>query len=190
MSTDGLERAFAAARNSLSNVGEEQLDGPTPCDTWDVRSLVNHVVGGSYWFAASTEAGSSPDEIEAQQTDFTGGDYMASYDEGTTQAVAAFGAPGAMEKTVKLPFGEFPGEVFMGFATIDQFTHAWDLAKATGQSTDLDPEFAEQLLAQSQLAITDALRGPEGEAAFGPAVEVPGSAPAADRLAGFLGRQP
>ena len=75
------------------------------------------------------------------------------------------------------------------FATVDTFAHGWDLAKATGQSTDLDLELAAQLLAFCHAALPDSFRGPDGEAPFGPQVSVAGGASMADQLAAFLGRQ-
>jgi uncharacterized protein (TIGR03086 family) len=80
-----------------------------------------------------------------------------------------------------------PAPAFMGLATTDTFQHAWDVAKATGQSTDLAPEMAETLLAASQASISDAFRGPEG-APFATAQPSDDDACAADRLAAFLGR--
>lgn len=76
----------------------------------------------------------------------------------------------------------------MGLATSDTFTHGWDLAKATGLSTDLDPELAEQLLEAAALLVPDQRRGDE-PMAFGPKVEPPAGATPADRLAAFMGRQ-
>ena len=73
-----------------------------------------------------------------------------------------------LDKTVRLPFGEFPGAVVLSMATMEQFTHGWDLARATRHHTDLDPGLAAGLLSQARLAITDAYRGPDGEASFGP----------------------
>lgn len=75
----------------------------------------------------------------------------------------------------------------MGLATVDHFTHAWALARATGQSTNLNPELAEQLLTAARAMVSPEFRGPEG-APFGLEVAVDPSACAADRLAGFLGR--
>ena len=89
---------------------------------------------------------------------------------------------------IKLPFGELPGAVFMGIATNDVFTHGWDLARSTGQPTDLDPAMAADLHAQVKGFVTDELRGPDGDAPFGPEVAAPPSASAADKLAAFLGR--
>ena len=91
------------------------------------------------------------------------------------------------EKNVKLPFGEFPGRAFLGLATNDTFTHGWDLAKATGQSTDLAPDLAAALLAGAKQAISPAFRGPEG-APFGTEQEAPAGSTNADKLAAFLGR--
>jgi len=189
MVTESLEQAFATTRSVLENVKPDQLDGPTPCASWDVRTLVNHIVGGSHWFAISTENGASPDGDDAV-TDWTAGDFVAAFDEGAKRTVAAFNAPGALEKMIKLPFGTFPGAAFMGLATTDTFVHGWDLARATGQpASELDPALAEQLLAGAKASIPDAFRGPDGVAPFGPEVPLDDSAPAADRLAAFLGRR-
>ena len=86
-----------------------------------------------------------------------------------------------------MPFGEFPGHAWMGLATTDTLTHAWDLAKATGQSTDLAPELAEQVLAVAGQAISDAVRGDE-PMPFAAEKNCPDGASTADRLAAFLGR--
>jgi uncharacterized protein (TIGR03086 family) len=89
---------------------------------------------------------------------------------------------------ITLPFGVLPGAAFMGLATTDTFTHGWDLAKATGQDIDLDPELAGQLLAGAKATIPDAVRGADGAAPFGPAMPCDDSAPSASQLAAFLGR--
>jgi uncharacterized protein (TIGR03086 family) len=104
--------------------------------------------------------------------------------------VAAFRSEGVMESVVRLPFGELPASVFVMIAATDTLTHGWDLAKATGQPTDLDPELARRLLGFARDHLTEAFRGAEGAASFGPVVDVPAPASAADQLAAFLGRQP
>lgn len=185
MSTETLEQAFGVAKQVLANVKPGQLDQPTPCQSWDVRALINHLVGGSFFFAAATNAGKAP--AGGGDADLASGDFCASYEDGTKQAVAAFATPGALEKTIKLPFGEFPGAAFMGIATLDTFTHAWDLAKATGQSTDLAPALAGELLEQAKVSIPDAFRGQE-PMPFGPAQNAGAGASTADQLAAFLGR--
>jgi hypothetical protein len=38
----------------LTRARPEDLDGPTPCVSWDVRALVNHFVGTARWWAATS----------------------------------------------------------------------------------------------------------------------------------------
>jgi len=60
---------------------------------------------------------------------------------------------------------------------------------ARGSRHPLGIAIAAQLLEGARAFIPDAFRGPEGAAPFGPKVDVPDDAPAADQLAGFLGRK-
>ena len=178
-----LDQALQGTLAVLTMVRPEDLNGPTPCASWDVRALVNHFIGTARWWAATISGDSGV--IEA---DYAAGDFVAAYEESIRIAVTAFGADGALAKTIRLPFGDFPGIVLLGLATIEQFTHGWDLARAIGRSADLDPGLAAGLLSQARLAISDAYRGPEGQALFGPAREAPAGAGPAAQLAAFLGR--
>jgi uncharacterized protein (TIGR03086 family) len=185
MTTQLLERAFASTRSVLVNVQPDDLALPTPCASWDVRALLNHIVGGTYYFAAVVNDGKAPDR---EDVDYTSADMIERYDAGIAAAIAAFGAPGAMEKMVTLPFATLPVSVFIGIAATDAFSHGWDLARATGQSSDLDPELAAALLERARALLPDALRGPDRQAPFGPRVEPTAPGCAADDLAAFLGR--
>jgi uncharacterized protein (TIGR03086 family) len=178
-----LERALQGTLAVLARVRPEDLDGPTPCASWDVRALVNHFVGTARVWAATISG--DDDVIEA---DYAAGDFVAAYEESIRIAVTAFGADGALARTIRLPFGEFPGNALLSLATMEQFTHGWDLARAIGRPADLDPRMAAGLLSVARLAIADAFRGPDGQALFGPAREAPGGAGPADQLAAFLGR--
>jgi uncharacterized protein (TIGR03086 family) len=178
-----LDRALQGTLDILTKVRPKDLNAPTPCASWDVRTLVNHFIGTTRWWAV-TIAGDG----DVADADYASGDFVAAYEESARIAVAAFGADGALDRTVRLPFGEFPGGVLRDLATMEQFTHGWDLARATGQPTDLDPGLAAGLLSQARLAITGALRGPDGQALFGPAREAPAGVGPAGQLAAFLGR--
>ena len=179
-----LARAFASTAGVLSGVDVQKLDGATPCSSWQVRELVNHIVGGTTFFAVAAETGQAPAPAE---TDFCEGDFVSEFNKGAARAVKAFEADGVMDKMMKLPFGELPGGVFINIAATDTFTHGWDLAKATGQSTDLAPELAAGLLAGAKQFISDGIRGPE-PMPFGAEQKAPSGATNADQLAAFLGR--
>lgn len=180
----GLQQAIASTRSVLANVTPDQLGGSTPCQSWNVAQLINHLVGAPYFFTNALNG--TPPSGEAP--DFAAGDFLAAFDAGTSACVEAFSAPGALGRNVKLPFGEMPGAAWLGLATTDTFTHGWDLAKATGQSTDLAPELAATLLEASKASIQPSFRGEDGKAPFTAEQQAPEGATAADRLAAFLGR--
>ena len=105
---------------------------------------MDHIVNGTTFFATIAETGTPP--AEDGDPAFTPDGVVAAFDSGSARAVRAFAADGAMERIMHPPFGDIPGSVFVGITAGDAFTHGWDLAKATGQPTDLDPEVAAQLL--------------------------------------------
>ncbi len=183
MTTQPLRQAMATTRSVLAGVTADQLANDTPCASWKVSDLINHIVGGQYFFLAGV-TGTPP---AGGEVDHSAGDYLSSFDEASGKVVEAFSADGVLEKMFTLPFGEMPGSAFMGLVVTDTFQHGWDLAKATGQGTDLAPELAAAILAQARAAIQDGFRGPEG-APFGPEQTATDGASNADRLAAFLGR--
>ena len=52
MGAELLDRAYAATNAVVANITPDQLDLPTPCASWKVRDIINHVVAGGYFFAA------------------------------------------------------------------------------------------------------------------------------------------
>jgi uncharacterized protein (TIGR03086 family) len=189
MSAELLVKCFASTRSVLENVTPEQLEGTeTPCASWSVKELVDHIVNGTTWFATIAETGTPPGEDAFPP--FTTENVVEVFDGGSARAVKAFAADGAMERIMHLPFGDLPGAAFVYIACGDTFTHGWDLARATGQSTDLDPETATQLLEIVTPMLPDDFRGEEGQAPFGPRQDASARATAADKVAAFMGRRP
>jgi len=189
MSTELLGRAYAATRDVLGNVTREQYSLPTPCDAWDVRSVANHVVGGAYWYAQAMRTGVSP-PITGDDDDYAAGDLLGAYDAGIREAMDAFTAPGALDGTVHFFGRDRPAASVLRLAMLDTFVHGWDLARATGQPTDLDRDVATELLASTADTLPASLRGTGDEALYRPAVTVTDDTAPADRLAAFLGRHP
>ena len=184
MGAEILRAAHDSTSSVLANVTPEQMSGSTPCASWSVLDVVNHVVGGSHYMAHAMETGQAPDGYP----EFDQADYLASYQQGAERSVLAFDAPGALDKDVVLPFGTMPGSAVLNLAALDTFTHGWDLAKATGQSTDLDPVLAANLLEVAKQTVPDGFRGDDGVMPFAPAVLDAKPTCPADELAAFLGR--
>jgi len=183
MGTELLERALASTRAVLAEVRTDQLDLPTPCTEWRVRDLINHVVGTQH-YAADAVVGRPPSEDE---DDVAAGDFLAAYDAAAQASLSAFGADGALDRTLALPFGDLPAGAFLAMMAGDAFTHGWDLAKATGQPTDLDADLAAQLHVPLSTMLRPEMRAEEGRA-FRPEQPAPADATRANQLAAFLGR--
>jgi uncharacterized protein (TIGR03086 family) len=168
------QRQFQAV---LANVPADQWSLPTPCPGWAVADLVDHIVGGNAWVQGL--AGRQPAEVPAD-------DKAAAVAVSADAAQSVFAAEDGLSRMYELPFGTMPGRAFIGLRTSDLITHAWDLAKATGQSTALDEELATEALAASRQRLTPDLRG-EGRP-FGAEMPCPDGRNVCDQLAAFLGR--
>ena len=183
MGTQDYETAIATFRQVLVGVAPEQITSATPCASFDVAQLIDHTIGTQHMVT---------DALQDKPFNTTGvevarSEQAAAFDRAAADAVAELRRDGALGKSVALPFGTFSGEKLMGLAALDTFQHAWDLAKATGQDTDLDADLAESLMG---LAVAHMAHAPRGEepAPYGPEQTAPAGAPAADQLAAFLGR--
>ena len=180
---DQLREAHGVFLEVLGHVRPEQMSLPTPDDEWDVRDLINHVVLGNVWAAENVKTGNAP----RPSGDIIGDrEAIEAYRTSAEAMMAAFEEPGALGRMVTMRFGEMPAAGLAGFRFVDLVVHAWDLAKATGQETDFAPDLCEAALAMSKqrMTVMDRTNMP-----FKDEVAVPADAPAADRLAGFLGRQ-
>jgi uncharacterized protein (TIGR03086 family) len=187
MGAEVLEQANASTEKILANVSADQLALASPCASWAVSDVVNHLVGNNFWFQAIARDGVAPDRPNNAAPDETGNDYVARFREGSAKAVAAFAS--AMDKTLDLGFAQMPGSVFILMASADQFVHGWDLAKATGQETDLDPDLAANFLSFYQQAIAAEFRVPDPAAPIGPIVKTDRIDPVS-KLIAFSGRTP
>lgn len=181
--TDVLAQAQDVARTVLANVGTDQLELETPCKDWTVAQLIDHLVGGQHWARSGLQGVEMSDTGEGSAQ----GDFVATFDRAARDNLDAFSEEGALGRTVNPGFGDMPAAALLGLSATDTFTHSWDLAKATGQDTDLAPGLAAQLLEQSRQAIQPAFRSEDG-ALFGPEQPAPDGASPADQLAAFLGR--
>jgi uncharacterized protein (TIGR03086 family) len=184
-----MRRVIEVTGQVVDNIEPQQLDNPSPCDGWTVRDVLNHIVAGAELFALCVRDRSVSDDAAAElmTSDRLGTDYKASFHDAADAANESFAIPGAMDRIVKLPFGEMPAGMALDIAIFDVTTHAWDLAKATGQSTDLDPEIAGPAFRVTQAMLSEDLRN---AGMFGPPVDAPADAPLADRLAALAGRAP
>ena len=182
---ENLAQATNWSQSVMSAVTPDRYAEATPCTEWDVRTLANHLVGGTWMFAGAVSGAPMPTD---SPSDVVGDDAEVAYGEAVAALSKASSDPAALERPAQLPIGTVPGQVALSLALLDTVVHGWDLARATGQEASVPDGLAEATLAFATAAIGDQMRGPGMP--FGPRVEIASDAPAIDRLVAFLGRQP
>lgn len=175
-----VTRALDQAGAVVAKVAPEQAGLPTPCAEWDVYTLVNHLVDEVARFAESTATGQRGDS----DGDVLGDDWAGAFQRAADELLAAWRAPGALERTTRLPGGEVPASWTLGQHVTEIAMHTWDIAVATGQSTDLDPVVGAAALEWGRANLLPEVRGEH----VGPEVVVDADAPLYDRLAAYGGR--
>jgi uncharacterized protein (TIGR03086 family) len=152
-------KAMESTRNYVDGVKSDQWHGPTPCSEWDVKQVANHIISENLW-AAELFMGRTIGEVGNRLDGDLAGDNPASaYASSAKFATQAVTAPGAMEATCHLSFGDYSGSDYAAQLFMDLLIHGWDIATATGQDARLDADLvqaclpiAEQLTAQFRSA--------------------------------------
>lgn len=180
-SVEDLARACEAVGGLIAGIRPEQWKAPTPCPEWNVREVVDHLVGMDLVFAALIEGGPMPERGADRLGDDPAGAFRAS----GALLQAAFSRPGVLERSYRGPLGSATGAERLQIRLYDLLAHGWDLDRATGIPARLPEDLAEQALefAQVQLSSPQSRTG-----RFADPQPVEGTAPAIDRLAAFLGR--
>ncbi|MGH3319849.1 MAG: TIGR03086 family metal-binding protein [Streptosporangiaceae bacterium] len=169
---------------AVGAVPDEQWDLPTPCVGWSVRDLVQHLVAGNDGFAAALRGEATPATQAGGQP--SPGELASAYRRSVRALLDAFREPGALERTVTVPFGTVPGTVALHLRLTELLVHGWDLTRATGFRVAFPDDLAEQELAFARPALADI---PPDRRPFAPPEPVADDAPAIDRLAACLGRK-
>src|ERR1700733_15950809 len=93
------------ASSVIASIRPYQFEYSTPCTEWDVRALINHVVGGNLRFAAMVTGEPGPDGGE----DVLGGNPLASFQSSFGRLCEAFDRPGFLAQAFLTPLGGGPG---------------------------------------------------------------------------------
>jgi uncharacterized protein (TIGR03086 family) len=160
---------------------------PTPCPDYDVRALLSHIVGGLNRVATVGEGGDALAR-PARADDVPDDGWLAAYQAASQRARQAWSDDAKLDALVEVPWGKIPGRFAIAGYIQEILTHGWDLAQATGQPTEGDPDLALFVLAGAKRVLPPEPRG--GEIPFGPVVQIPPDAAPYAQLAAWLGRQP
>ncbi|CAM3158048.1 TIGR03086 family metal-binding protein [Stackebrandtia soli] len=181
-----FHRSLDGFTTRVAQVEESQWGAPTPCEEWDVRTLVNHVVSETLWVSPLLSGATIAEVGDRFDGDQLGDDPAASARSAASAASSAADEAGVLDRTTHLSFGDTPSEEYLNQITADLAIHSWDLAVATGEDPVLDPEVVDKV--GDWFQEREQLYRDSG--AIGPRAPVPSDAGRQDRLLGAFGRNP
>ncbi len=179
-------RAAAHTRTLIVGVAMTQMGHITPLPGWDLARLIDHL-GDIAAAGAEVFKGERPG---------AGQDAITRYDDAVRAFIEGGCVPDTMGKTLATFMGEMTGGQLAMALAMDNLVHGWDLAKATGQDTDLPAEVVAAVFATYAPDVESAIEPAptteqlRGYGSLGPEVPVADYAPMQDRLLGLMGRTP
>jgi len=182
-----FQRAQAAFTDRVDAVEPGQWDDEA-LPGWTVADLVAHLVGEAHW-VPGLMAGEAVDAVAARLPEGTdpllAPDPLTAWEGAADEALAAVAAADLAGGTVQLSRGPTPAAVYVEELTADLTVHSWDLARATGGDTELDPALVRAAAGVAARLPADGVPG-----LFAPPVALPDGASPQARLLARLGRRP
>jgi uncharacterized protein (TIGR03086 family) len=173
---DTFRRVSDAMSKLIADIPADHWQAATPCEEWDVRTLVEHTVGGLMAFVSLSRGGGIPEPE---------GDILGDHPAGAYRSAAvAFRNEMIQDdfddRKITMPTGLVNGSELAHIATSESLVHGWDLARATNQEMSTLDDVAQHVL---DIRENSPIRFELGDPRPAPA-----GARAVDRLAAFLGR--
>jgi uncharacterized protein (TIGR03086 family) len=184
-----LMPAATTVGSLVQQVPDDRLGDPTPCPDYTVGDLVEHIGGLALAFTAAAQKATGPLTSSAPSPDASRlpTDWRSRIPADLVALGAAWRDPAGWTGMTQAGGVHLPGEVG-GLVALDEIVlHGWDLAVATGQPFDVDPDLLTAV--HGFVASFDPDPNAEGRL-FGPVVEVSADAPLLDRVLGLAGRDP
>jgi uncharacterized protein (TIGR03086 family) len=179
-------RAMAATLRIIDSVPRDRWHAATPCTEWDASQVANHIIGENLWAGELFQSKTIDDVGTKLDGDLTDNDPAAAYRRSVAVAQSAAEAPGAMQATCHLSFGDFSGADYASQLFMDTLIHGWDIAKGTGQDTVLDHELVAACLPIAQ-EVTHKFRA---AGVFGEDLSATSDGDPQTQLLGLVGRKP
>jgi uncharacterized protein (TIGR03086 family) len=175
----------------VASADDDQLSAPTPCPSYTLGDLIDHIGGLALAFtaAANKERNGHVERQPSGDASRLPADWRTRIPRDLTALAQAWREPGAWDGMTRIAASDAPA-AGIGLAAADELVvHGWDVARATGQPYACEPDMlgaARSFL--EQFTSPDAPAGPD--VMFGPSRQLPPGAAELDRVVALAGRDP
>jgi uncharacterized protein (TIGR03086 family) len=161
----------------------EQLDGSTPCASFTVSGVLDHMTGLASAYAPAFRGDPLPNEGERSAPGDN--ELMARFQFAMDALLVAVQSPGALQRTITTPSGAMPGSVFARLVAFDGLIHGWDLATSTQQPWDPPDDLVAEVDTFARQAVAPEMRNGD---TFAEETQAPPGATPLLHLVAFSGR--
>lgn len=178
-----LAQSMELAYSLVARIPADAWGRSTPCSEWNLRGLINHMVGS----ARMVSYGVRGDHIGPEfYRNHLGADPVASYRDAIDEVISLYRAdPTVLGRPLPLSWGTMSGAALAEMFAADHLVHAWDVARSLGLPTDFDHGLVARLRSFGD-GYADQHRVP---GMFDPPVPASADATPMDRFAAFIGRR-
>jgi uncharacterized protein (TIGR03086 family) len=181
-----LGHAVGYALASAGYATPQLLPLATPCEGWDLQTLLLHVSDSLGVLAGALRAGQvGPGPLPGHEPT-TEADPVACLRRQARDLLGACAAASAEERLVAIADRELTASMVAATGAIEVAVHGWDISVACGIRQPVPQGLAAALLPLAPVLIPRATRA----GLFADPIPVPEPACPSDRLVAFLGRQP
>jgi uncharacterized protein (TIGR03086 family) len=182
-------RLSQVTRELVEHITLDDLQRPTPCSEWDVRALIEHMIGQDRGFTAALVQDVDTHAFAPQPFE---GTPAQAYKTSSTTVSSALEATDP-DRPVLLPElgadARFPAHLAVDFHGLDVAVHGWDLAVSLGEHVDYDDDLVDAVLNVARLVPIGPERTIPG-ALFAPAVVADHDASHWHKVLNLVGRDP
>ena len=115
-----IEQGTEFAATKVKGVTQGDLSKPTPCSEFNMRALLNHMIGGLGILTTAAAGG----KAEIPEGDQFGTDPAGAYDERRSGLLTAIRTRGVLDRDWEMPFGSMSGTMMDGWHRLHGTPHA------------------------------------------------------------------
>ena len=153
--------------------GATNLEATTPCDEWDLRTLLNHMLETQRYFIASAKGQEASPPSPAPPS-LIGKQPANDFAQARDELLDAYADDQVLEKRA----------MGLGIAFSDMLIHGWDVARTTGADDTMPPGLAQAAYDTIHGKFNDEQR----KGMFKPEIPVDSNADAQTKLLAYAGR--